>query len=173
MYHELCFHFVKSVQIISLKKTGTRKCTRTVCSTIADIHSIPVQFKMHYICGITGICDASHINLPNLSCDCDLWKHLVFRLLLAVFWLVGLSFEAKDYWTFSHCLHRISFCSRVLYMYVHRMCYVQHLWQDFLPHNLILQTTRSEIYQWHHHLNLLLNQTLPGTSIFGHMKILK
>ena len=27
------------------------------------------------------------------------------------------SFETKDYWTFSHCFYRISFCSRV-YMYV-------------------------------------------------------
>ena len=29
--------------------------------------------------------------LRNLSYDCDLWKHLVFRLLLALFRLVGLS----------------------------------------------------------------------------------
>ena len=43
-----------------------------------------------------------------------------FRLLLAC-----RSFEAKDYWTFSHCFHRISFCSRV-YMYVHGMRYLHH-----------------------------------------------
>ena len=30
-------------------------------------------------------------DLPNLSCDCDLWRHLVFRLLLALFRLAGLS----------------------------------------------------------------------------------
>ena len=60
--------------------------------------------------------------LPNLTCDCDLWKHLVFRLLLSLFRLMGLS-KRKDYLTISHWFHRISFCSRV-YMYVHRMRYL-------------------------------------------------
>ena len=58
-------------------------------------------------------------DLPNLSYDCNLWKHLIFRLLLALFRLVGL-LKRKDYWTISHCFHRIFFWSRV-YMYVHEM----------------------------------------------------
>ena len=33
------------------------------------------------------------------------------------------TFEAKDYWTFSHCFQRVSSCSRV-YMYVHGMRYI-------------------------------------------------
>ena len=60
-------------------------------------------------------------DLPNLFYDCDLWKHLVFRLLLALFRLVGLS-----KWRIiepSHCFHRISFCSPV-YTYIHGMCYL-------------------------------------------------
>ena len=62
----------------------------------------------------------------DLLKDCDLWKHLVFQWLLAFFRLVHCrSFKAKDYWTFSHCCHGISFCSCV-YMYVHRMQYTHH-----------------------------------------------
>ena len=49
----------------------------------------------------------------------------MFRLLLVLFRLEGLSVEAKDDWTFSHYFHRISFCSRV-YMYVHGMRYLHH-----------------------------------------------
>ena len=45
-------------------------------------------------------------DLSYLSCDCDLWKHLVFRLLLAILIrLVGLSKQKDLYWTISHRFH--------------------------------------------------------------------
>ena len=48
------------------------------------------------------------------------------------------SFGTKDYWTFSHCFYRMSFCSRV-YMYVHRMrltvmAKANHSWRNHFAH---------------------------------------
>ena len=62
-------------------------------------------------------------DLPNhLSYDCNLWNHLVFRLLLPLFLLAGLSKRTIEP---SRYFHRISFlflsCSHV--QYVHGMCY--------------------------------------------------
>ena len=96
-------------------------CTRAVWSTFAEIHSTHWNFQLEFV----TLTSQQTRDLPNLSYDCDLWIQLVFRLLLVGFRLVGLSVEAKDYWTFSHCFHRISFCSRV-YMYVHGMRYLHH-----------------------------------------------
>ena len=85
---------------------------------------------MHYL-GLlefsVRICDSHTQNLPNLSYVIEISEYnLVVWLLLVFFWLVGLSVEAKDDWTFSHCFHRISFCSRV-YMYMnHGMYYLYH-----------------------------------------------
>ena len=69
-------------------KTGTRQCTWAVWSTFAAIHSthwnnVQLEFVTH---------TSQHTReLPNLSCDCDLWMRLVFRLLLVLFRLVGAS----------------------------------------------------------------------------------
>ena len=98
------------------------------CSTRLALASLLGPFEIHFLtfilptpvhwCILWGhwnfrlefVMPQNHnTHLPNLSHDCDLWKHqLVFRLLLTL--------EAKDYWTISHCFHRISFCSRV---YIH------------------------------------------------------
>ena len=83
--------------------------------------TLPWNFRLEFVTPTSK----NTRDLPNLSHDFDLWIHLVFRLLLVLFGLVGLSVEAKDDWTFSRCFHRISFCSRV-YMYVHGMCYLDH-----------------------------------------------
>ena len=108
-------------------KTGTRQCTQAVWSTFAEIHSAQpgalirylgywnfrLEFVMPHISQQTR-------DLPNLSYDCDLWKDLVFFITFGTLSACR-SFEAKDYWTFSHCFHRISFCSRV---YVHGIHYL-------------------------------------------------
>ena len=79
-------------------KTGTRQYTQAVWSTFAGIHSAQpgalirylgywnfrLEFVMPHISQQTW-------DLANLSYDCDLWKHLVFLLHLALFRLVGLS----------------------------------------------------------------------------------
>ena len=118
-----CFSFYMRVQFYNLaeiryNETGTRQCTRAVWSTFAEI-------------GVTGTSGLNlwlvthHNTYETYLIYPDLWKHLVFRLLLLLFRLVGLSVEAKDDWTFSRCFQRMSFCSRV-YMYVHGMRYLYH-----------------------------------------------
>ena len=100
-------------------KTGTRRCTWAVWSTFAEIHSTHWNFRLEFVTHTS-----QHTrDLPNLSYDCDLWIHLVFRLLLVLFRLVDLSVEAKDdtafigfpfalvfTWTFTECVTYITNC---------------------------------------------------------------
>ena len=70
-----------------------------------EVHLLEFTTRLiNVLSGVTGISGyLRHTRgLPNLSYDCDLWKHMVFWLLLAL--LACRSFEAKDYWTFSHCI---------------------------------------------------------------------
>ena len=69
------------IDYISLK---TRLALTSVLRPFGVTRWIDVLF------GVTGMSDYLwHTwGLPNLSYDCDLWKHLVFRLLLALCWLM-------------------------------------------------------------------------------------
>ena len=97
------------------------KCNWAIWSTFAEIHSTLWNFRLEFV---TRTSQQTR-ELPNLSYDRDLWIHLVFRLLLVLFQLVGLSVEVKDDWTFSHCFHRSSFCSHVD-VYIHGIRYLHN-----------------------------------------------
>ena len=89
-------------------KTGTCQCTRAVWSTFAEIHSNHPGALMHYL----GL-----LEFPVRMCNSHITTHTWLRSLktpgLPITFSVCRSFEVKDYWTFSHCFHMISFCSRV------------------------------------------------------------
>ena len=102
----------------SVFSTNALLCTPAVWSTFAEIHSTHWNFRLEL--WLTH----HKRDLPNLSYDCDLWIHLVFRLLLVPFWRVGLSVEAKDAWTFYHCFHRISFALLFLCTFMECVTYI-------------------------------------------------
>ena len=71
-------------------KIGTCQCTQAVWNTFAEtpgslIHYLGLlleYFRLEFVMSRTS----QHTwDLQNLSYDCDLWKHLVFWLLLALF----------------------------------------------------------------------------------------
>ena len=112
-------HFICSNYFLYFinNKTGTCQCTRAVWSTFAEIHSTHWNFRLEFVTHTS-----QHTrDLPNLSYDCDLWIHQVFRLLLVILLITSgtlsacRSFSRSEGWLnqFSHCFNRISFCSHI------------------------------------------------------------
>ena len=62
-------------------------------STFAEIHSTLWNFRLEFVTHIT-----THKRPTYLSYDCDLWIHLVFRLLLAGILWACRSFSRSERW---------------------------------------------------------------------------